>query len=66
MIPLEALHPQEAFFLQNLYRAGFCVRGDTRYPESLFVKRQSPRRRRNGNKYRRVIEQIRTKIDREI
>jgi len=65
MIPFEALHPHEAFFLQNLYQRGFCVRGQAEYPETLFVKRQSPRRRRNGHKYRRVIEQIRTKTDRE-
>jgi len=66
MIPFEALHPHEAFFLQNLYQRGFCVRGDTEYPETLLVKRQSPRRRRKGHRYTRLIHQIRHKPDREL
>jgi len=66
MTPFEALHPHEAFFLQGLYQRGFCVRGDTEYPETLFVKRQSPRRRRTGHRYARLIAEIRQKPDRTL
>jgi hypothetical protein len=67
MIPFEALHPQEAFFLQNLYSRGFCVRGHADYPETLFVKPQrKPIRRKGPSKYSRIIAQIRLKPDVEL
>jgi hypothetical protein len=63
-IPFEVLHPEEALFMQCIFKAGLSIRSTSE--GLLFACIPVKLKRRKTDKYKNVIRWIRTRPDTDI